>query len=157
MNKKRSFVFTLYAIPLFLISGSSAAGPNALDMKVLDKEVPNVTWEKAKYQKGDFNCDGKIDHAYLGKTQKKEIVVAVVLGPISASSKVVKVLLTSDGLTKPTLSLLSLDYNDKKNLEIPGFKRSKTCLGLTLSPGESDNFYLFWNHESKTLDYYQRG
>lgn len=145
-------------IPFILLVNSSFAADKSVAVNALNKSIQGVAWNSNMSQQADFNCDGKKDWAFLGKT-KKEIVIAVVLAPISANSKVERVQLISneiDGLTRPELTLESLDYDPRKMAgDIPGFQRSKTCSGLNFSPGETDTFHFFWDHQSGHLNYWR--
>lgn len=36
-----------------------------------------------------------------------------------------------------------------------GFRQSKTCKGLRLTDGECDSMHIFWNHETKHIDWWR--
>lgn len=59
--------------------------------------------------------------------------------------------------TEATLEIEDLDYDLTEALgENPeGFRQSKTCKGLRLTGGECDSMHIFWNHNTKNIDWWR--
>jgi hypothetical protein len=155
----------LLAITLLIGMVSVAFAEGVKSLQLLQKASPEVEWQSQSKVTADFNCDGKHDVAYLGKT-KANFFVSVILGPITKASLISTTTLrnvTSEDAQdsvreeNPSLTTESLDYDTVEMFgENPeGFKPSKTCSGLNLSSGETDSFHFYWNHKTNELTWWR--
>lgn len=147
------------SLVLNLVLGLAIAGQGGTvpPKKLLDM-VPGVQWD-ASVLTLDCDCDGRGDHAYLGRFKGH-----VIVGFASANGSTVDFLEFSvdAGVQKAIcrepakLEVESLDYDPTKAVgKLDGFVRSKTCKGLRLSGGECDAIHIFWNRKTKSLDWWR--
>jgi hypothetical protein len=137
---------------------SPAAAPRT-PLQVLSDTRPGVRWDVNSALRFDFDCDGRSDHAFIGRNegrvyvglvratgQRPEILEFAVSGSIQAAI-----------CAEPaTLMIESLDFDPTADYgKIDGFRRSRTCVGLELRGGECDSIHLFWNHEKQHLDWWR--
>ena len=116
---------------------------------------PEVQWRQASVLSGDFSCKGQAEHAILG-TNKTEIVVAIF---VNSLSKPPSVLAFSASARNPATAELKIEANDfdLKQFEqevgyVPeGLQPSKTCMGLSLSDGDTDAAHIYWNRRARTF------
>ena len=120
---------------------------------------PNVRWDSKSGLRADFDCDGRPDQAFLGRNAGR-----VYVGLIRAAAQRPEILDFAVGASiqeeicgEPAeLVIESLDYDPEEAVGgIDGFRRSRRCKGLQLRGGECDSIHLFWNHESRSLDWWR--
>jgi len=121
--------------------------------------VPGVQWDAKSDLRADLDCDGHSDQAFLGRNAGR-----VYVGVVRAAATKPEILdfAVDAGIQEvicaepANLVVESLDYDPAEVLgPIDGFRRSRTCKGLKLSGGECDSVHLFWNHASKSLDWWR--
>jgi predicted small secreted protein len=153
---KRLVACVVLAGPLVLAACSAntagRAGRPADVLEIAKAREPKVTWKGKGVLEADIDCDGTEDYVLEGR-KGKDVLVMVVLGPATKSSKTaVQELPVEELCGEPVaLTLESLDYDPEAG-GVPGFKRSRKCKGLNLGSGECDAVHLFWNHETASLD-----
>lgn len=142
-------LFLGLALPLT----ASAAPP-----KQLRDLLPSIQWEKQALTL-DCDCDGRNDHAYLGRFKGR-----VFVGFASGTGSKVDLLDFSVNpnvqaaiCSEPAkLEVESLDVDLTRTIgNIDGFVRSKTCQGLRLSGGGCDAIHIFWNRKTKSLNWWR--
>jgi hypothetical protein len=125
----------------------------------LSEARPNVRWETKRVLRADFDCDGRTDQAFLGRYGGR-----VYVGVVRAAAEKPEILdfavdaaIQEAICAEPAkLAIESLNYDPTDGVgPIDGFHRSHTCKGLELSGGECDSIHLFWNHASKSLDWWR--
>jgi hypothetical protein len=143
---------SLFLVLLALQAAAQPALPAAAS-----KFVPGVTWRPNSVLTADFSCRGRKEQAILGSTAT-EIVIAVFLSGTSAPPEVLRYTAMARNARTATLTIESLDYDPKKqdDLDLPGFRRSRTCKGLNLSDGRVDSAHIYWNHDTKRFDDWAR-
>ena len=138
------------------LSGS-ASSRTALDR--LSAAVPAVQWDAKSGLRADLDCDGRVDQAFLGRNSGR-----VYVGVVRAAATKPEILdfAVDAGIQEAIcaeparLVVESLDYDPTDAVgQVDGFRRSRTCRGLELSGGECDSIHLFWNHASKSLDWWR--
>src|SRR5262245_57044176 len=67
-----------------------------LSFEILQAKMYSVYWDDTSGQVGDFNCDGQPDAAYMGHNST-QVVVAVLLGPLSQESRISTIRLRAYG------------------------------------------------------------
>lgn len=157
-------LFAILTIPLLAFSAEKPADFNRKIIDHVQQKYPEVKWDKKSIKKADINCDGKQDFALLGK-EGGNVMVAVIVGPLSEGSKILISQLrvgkqSQDSLCVPRarLTLEDQDYDASEIYDgqsIPGFRRSMTCKGINVADGECDSFHYFWNHDLKTLQWWR--
>lgn len=135
----------------------SASSRTVLDR--LSEAVPGVQWDAKSGLRADLDCDGRADQAFLGRNAGR-----VYVGLVRAAATKPEILdfAVDAGSQKAIcaepakLVVESLNYDPTEAVgPIDGFRRSRTCKGLRLSGGECDSVHLFWNHASKSLDWWR--
>src|ERR1700722_10591429 len=136
----------------FLLVVPLAAGQDAL-FKAAVRYILGVKWRANSVVLADFTCVGHKQPAILG-TNSTEIVVAVFINGTGARPEVIRYSARVRSPAHATLKVEGLDYDPTQDpgYELPGFKRSKFCKGLTLSDGETDSTHIYWDHTSKQFD-----
>jgi hypothetical protein len=113
---------------------------------------PDVTWQTGSVVSADFTCRGRQEAAILGTTSR-DIVVAVFIGGLGQKPEVLRYSAALRDARAVRLTTEALDYDPKDDLgELPGFRRSKTCKGLSLSDDKIDSTHIYWNHDAKGFD-----
>ena len=159
---KRLVVCVVLAGPLVLAACSvnpagRAGSPPVSALEIAKAREPRVTWNGKGVLTADIDCDGTEDYALEGR-KGEDVLVMVILGPVTQKSKVAVEELPADELCGDpiALTLESLDYDPGEEIgELPGFERSKKCKGLNLGSGECDAVHFFWNHKTAALDMWQ--
>jgi hypothetical protein len=153
---KLSALFVLIAS---LVGVGVASAQSKDGLRVLATARPEVRWSAATGLKGDFDCDGQPDQAFLGRAGGR-----VYVGVVRSGHRMPEILdfAVNPGVQEAicaepaVLRIESLDYDPAKAVgEIPGFRRSKTCKGLRLEGGECDSVHFFWNHKTKRLEWWR--
>jgi hypothetical protein len=127
---------------VLVLSSRGATSHNALT-KAASKYIPGVTWQVNSTVTGDFTCSGHKQTAILGTTAS-DVVLAVFLSGINRKPEELRF-----NIFRPELAQLTtedLDY--ELDYELPGFRRSKSCMGLNVDDREVDPAHLYWNHDS---------
>lgn len=128
--------------------------PSALQLA-----APNVSWDAASRLRADFDCDGRLDLAFLGRADGK-----VFVGLVRDSAAPPQILQftvgknTQDSIcAEPAvLSVSSIDFDPTSEIgPLPGFRRSAKCPGMRLSGGECDSIHFYWNHATAKLDWWR--
>ena len=118
-----------------------------------------MRWDAKSGLRADFDCDGRPDQAFLGRHAGR-----VYVGVIRAAAQKPEILdFAVNGVVQEAicaepakLAVESLDYDPTEAVgSVYGFQRSRTCRGLELSGGECDPIHVFWNHVSKSLDWWR--
>jgi hypothetical protein len=126
---------------------------------VLSVSKPDVKWDAKTALRADFDCDGSLDQAFLGRLAGK-----VYVGLVRAATKQPDILefgvdpsAQAAICQEPAkLKIESLDYDPTEaGGKIDGFQRSRRCKGLVLSDGQCDSVHLFWNHQTKRLAWWR--
>jgi hypothetical protein len=119
----------------------------------------DIRWETWSVLRGDFDGDGRVDQALLGRGPKR-VFVGVVYS--SGGKPDILEFAISSGqqaaiCSEPAkLEVESLDYDPSDTVgKLEGFERSRTAKGLRLSGGECDDVHLFWNHITKHLGWWR--
>jgi hypothetical protein len=128
-------------------------------LRSLSVARPDVKWDVKSALSADFDCDGSIDDAFLGRATGK-----VFLGIVQAAAKEPQIM--EFGVTpnaqdaicqehaKLTIESLNYDPTDAVG-KLDGFKRSHRCKGLLLSGGDCDPIHLYWNYKTKHVDWWR--
>ena len=109
---------------------------------------------------GDIDCNGKNDIAEIFHKNKKVKVIVTLNG--SKKTKEMEFGL-GDSISQSSLcgnkaSLHADSLNDLSDMfgeNLPGYKTSKTCIGLNLRGGECDSIHIFWNHKTNQLNWWR--
>jgi hypothetical protein len=137
--------------------GSQAHQQAAL--RSLSVARPDVNWDPKSALSADFDCDGSVDEAFLGRAAGKAFV-----GVVLAADKGPEILefgvggIPQDAICQEhvTLAIESLNYDPAKDIgKIDGFRRSRHCKGLLLSGGECDPIDLYWNFKTNYLGWWR--
>ena len=154
------------AISLLAVSAAAAPASDQSSeaARVLARSgQPGVKWLPS--QGIDVNCDGLQDEIFTAE-DATHFFVGVVLGPIKSNSKASIVQFertghSQDSFCGPFESLTPESLATSAELKemiggLPsGYTYSKKCQGLELVAGECDKFHIFWNKQSRTLDWWR--
>lgn len=143
----------------------SASSPQASSVATSRQAVSPVAADVGEAQpvavKADVDCDGVDDTAQRDYVEDR-VRVTVTLAATKTSQSLEFGLGNSgaqDSLcgTEAALEIEDMDYDLIEALgENPeGFRQSKTCKGLRLMDGECDSMHIFWNHETKRIDWWR--
>jgi len=127
---------------VFVIGACGAISDNALT-EAAAKYIPAVTWQANSSVTGDFTCSGHKQTATLGTTAS-DVVLAVFLSGISRKPEELRFNIFHP--EQAQLTIEDLDY--EPDYDLPGFRRSKTCVGLNVSDHEVDSAHLHWDHDA---------
>jgi hypothetical protein len=128
-------------------------------LQLLSASRPDVKWDAKTALGADFDCDGSLDEAFLGRAAGK-----VYVGLVRAAVKQPEILefgvdpsAQAAICQEPAkLEIESLDYDPTEAVgKIDGFRRSRRCKGLVLSGGECDPIHIFWNHRINHLAWWR--
>jgi hypothetical protein len=158
----RFLTYVLLSFPLV-----SFAAPDSVTQTITgltQTKAVGVQWELGKQLIGDINCDGQKDYVIKGRS-KGRIYIAVILGPLSESSRV-EVLNFGVGEEKyqnsllekdPQVRFVPLNYEPKELLgsELEGYHPSKDCNGVEIGGEESDEINLYWNHKMNGISWWR--
>jgi hypothetical protein len=137
-------------------ASAAAPSPEALDPVSLDvgKAQPAAV-------AADIDCDGVEDTARMEYVEDR-VRVTVTLAATKTSQSLDFGLgdsMAQESLcgTVATLEIEDMDYDLVEALgENPeGFRQSKTCKGLRLADENCDSMHMFWNHETKHIDWWR--
>lgn len=151
----------LLLIVSFAFSGAawpSDSGPDAAFVR-LSKAHPNVVWTNSPIRI-DIDCDGNADYAFLAQTPSTAFV-----GLVRGKPKTAVAMLKFEAspgsqagvcYLPAKIEAESLDYDPTDAVgSLPGFSRSKTCTGFTLSGGECDLFHFYWDKHTNRLSWWR--
>jgi len=121
-----------------------------------------IKWDESSTVRADVNCDGIPDTAKLGYIENR-VRLTVIFGGDSMSSQSIEFGLGmsdyQDALcgTDAKLSIEDMDYDLIEIFgENPGgFEKSKTCSGLNIRAGECDSMHIFWNHNTRHINWWR--
>lgn len=115
--------------------------------------LPAVKWRPNSVLTADFSCRGRKEQAILG-TSSAEIVIAVFLNGTSQRPEVLHYSAKVRDAANAELKIEEQDFDpkDEVGVDLPGFKRSRTCKGLNLSDGRTDSAHIYWNHEARRFN-----
>jgi hypothetical protein len=128
-------------------------------LKLLLASRPDVHWDPKSGVRADFDCDGLLDEAFLGRSKGK-----IFVGVVRSGAAQPEVLEFGIGTASQSsicsgpvkLASESLDYDPTAKVgKVDGFVRSRRCEGLVLSGGECDSFHIFWSHKKNHLDWWR--
>jgi hypothetical protein len=127
----------------------SSVGQQAGFAEAAEKFVRGAQWQPDSVIEDDFTCAGRGQHAILG-ISADHILVVVFIDGTTQPSQVLRYSTKARDARSATLALEDLDWDPKtEGLELPGFRRSRTCEGLSFSDGKIDAAHIYWNHEAK--------
>jgi hypothetical protein len=138
-------------------AGSQLKPEDALHLLSLSR--PDIQWDAKSALRADFDCDGSLDEAFLGRSAGK-----VYVGVVRAGVEQPEILEFGVDPSRQAaicqepakLAIESLDYDPTEEVgRIDGFVRSRRCKGLVLSGGECDEIHLFWNHKTKHVTWWR--
>lgn len=122
--------------------------------EVVSNDQPSVV-------KADVDCDGLEDTAqveYVDGHVRVSVTLAATKAPQSLEFGLGDSM-AQDSLcgTEATLEIEDTDYDLTEAFgENPaGFRQSKTCKGLRLMGGECDSMHIFWNHDTRNIDWWR--
>jgi len=126
---------------------------------LLESQQPSAQWDIASAIQGDFDCDRRSDFAFLG-TAGGDVYIGMVRG---ANEEITTLRFPTSGQSqdalcpgRPKLAPEPLDYDPTESVgRVPGFVRSKNCMGLVLRAGECDDIHIFWNRDAGRLDWWR--
>lgn len=111
--------------------------------------------------KADVDCDGVDDAAQMTYVDGR-VHVTVTLAATQARQSLEFGLgdsMAQDSLcgTEVTLVIEGMDYDLVEAFgENPeGFRQSRTCKGLRVEDNECDSMHIFWNHETRHIDWWR--
>lgn len=122
-----------------------------------------VTWRYSQHL--DMNGDGERDEVFTSQNRTR-FYVAVVLGPISRTSRVSVVSFDRVGNSQETLcgsfeALQPEKLGVREELrravgdELSGYPSGTAASGLRLVAGECDDFHLFWDTSANALNWWR--
>lgn len=126
-------------------------------------QPPGIFWALDHAVRVDINDDGRQDYAVVGTESGRVVCLAVVLGPVTPQSPVHR-LDFGIGSCQPCVQQLpvyltteSMDYDPRETTldETSGFHRSRTASGVNISDGLTDSLHIFWNHNTRTIDWWR--
>lgn len=125
----------------------------ALLEKAATKYVAKVAWRRDSALAGNFTCSGRWEQAILG-VSKTEIVITIFVHGLNMRPEVLRYSAGNRNPMTVKLETESLDYEPKEALGYhpDGFRRSRSCKGLSLSDGETDSAHIFWNEKLHKFD-----
>ena len=129
---------------LGLVLNARAATTGNLIIRAASHYIPNVVWQAKSSVTGDFTCEGHRQTAILG-TAGTDVVVAVFLNGLSRKPEELRFDIFETKFSQ--LRTESLDY--ELDYDLPGFRRSKACLGLNVGDMDHDSAHLYWDHNIK--------
>ena len=139
-------------IALFAMAFSLSAAQVPSVIEAAPRFVPGVVWRPKSVLTADFSCRGRKEQAILGVTAK-EIVIAVFLNGPAEPPEVLGYSAEVRDASEAQLTTESLDYDPKDDVgDLPGFRRSRTCVGLNLSDDRIDSAHIYWNHDAKRFE-----
>jgi len=124
----------------------------------LQRVRPDVHWDKQTIS-GDFNCDGRKDHAALGH-QPGKVFVGIVLSD-GTQPHILEFAVhrgENAAVCSPAAVLRkeSLDYDPKETVgELEGFHQTKDCWGLQLEDDECDSIHFYWNTVTRQVAWWR--
>jgi hypothetical protein len=121
------------------------------------KFLPEVNWRAESSVSADFTCRGRQESAIVGTTSK-EIIIAIFVDGVGQKPEVLRYSAKMRDARTAKLTTETLDYDpkDEDAGDLRGFRRSKTCMGLSLSDEKIDSAHIYWNHEAKRFDSWVR-
>ena len=139
-------------LPLLLFF-QAAASPDGV-IKAATRYFPGVMWQAESIITADFTCAGRKQAAILGAT-KDGVVVAMFSNGIDKRPEAFRDDVHHASLAR--LEIEDLDYDPEKEdpgYVLPGFRRSKTCKGLTVIDDQTDPLHLYWDHKARRFGYW---
>jgi hypothetical protein len=158
----RTTVLVLFSLALTIALCDSGAGQPASEksrqaaLQILSKARPDIHWDSKSVVTEDIDCDGRIDHAYLGHEPGK-IYVGLVRAAdpkpqileFRVSAGYQDAICTEPATLGPELLLDDLDAAKRVRKVQP----SRICMGLVLSDDACDSIHFSWNHATKQLNW----
>lgn len=142
-----------------------ASAPQATTAATARQAVAPVAADAGEAQpvvvKADVDCDGVEDMAQMDYVEDR-VRVTVTLAETKTPQSLDFGLGNSMSHaslcgTKAALEIEDMDYDLIEALgENPeGFRKSTTCKGLILTDDECDSMHIFWNHDTKHIDWWR--
>ena len=142
------------------LPGLGAAGAPRLEKarSAVTRAYPNVAWG-GQFASGDFDCDGKVDYAFLGKRKGRVYVgfqlsrgwkIQVLHFGIGAGQE--------DSICEEPaeIAVEGADFDPSGAIgDVDGLVISDDCEGLQLIGGECDFFHIYFNHNTNALDWWR--
>jgi hypothetical protein len=122
--------------------------------------MPGITWQQDSVLIADFSCRGHREQAILGThhpdTASPYAIVAVFLDRLNKQPEFITDSVHVPADAKLTLESLDYDPEDEIGSSIPGFKRSKVCIGLNVADDHTDSLHIYWNHYFRGFGFWRR-
>ncbi len=141
----------LLTVAYFLLLGvAHAAEPSTASVAAAAKRFsPATDWMANSVATGDFTCEGRVQHAILGRS-RSGVVVAIFTNQLKSKPQLLRFEPDPRAAEGPELQLDDLSFEDEdfwKEVSslAPGLRKSKTCKGLSIHGGERDALHIFWN------------
>lgn len=143
----------------------SASAPQASSVATTRQAVAPVAAEVSGAQpavvKADVDCDGVEDTAQMAYVENRVRVTVTLAATNTAQSlefgRGNSMAQESLCGTEARLEIEDMDYDliEAFGENPEGFRQSKTCKGLSLMDGECDSMHIFWNHDTKHIDWWR--
>src|SRR5512139_2151956 len=137
------------------------ANPVATPHQVAAPVAAGVSKAQPALVRADVDCDGVEDTAQMEYVEDR-VRVTVTFAATKASQSLEFGLGNSGAQeslcgTAATLEIEDMDYDliEAFGENPEGFRQSKTCKGLRLEDGECASMHIFWNHETKHIDWWR--
>ncbi len=154
-----------YSLTFCVLAACAPAPGNArAAVSLLEAADSAVAWSADSAIIGDIDCDGLPDTALLGHG-RADVRVGIVFGMTKPPSITTIEIAPSVQTALPTANVRlvvdDMDYDPTNVAEggpgpLEGFRRSKSCVGLNLSDGDTDSMHMYWNHVAGRLDLWRR-
>jgi hypothetical protein len=122
-----------------------------------------VRWEYDSKRIADIDCDGYPDEIIIGYLKSKFQIKV-----IPSSTKIPSIItfglgdpMQQDGLCGLEVEL-TFYPSDSDAIEeefgevFEGYKSGPNCLDINLSAGDCDSIHVFWNHDTKHINWWRR-
>jgi hypothetical protein len=145
-------------VSVTMTEAAVADSRSAVNRLRLEEPVPH--WDEQSVLSVDVDCDGRVDSAFVGRSDS-----AMYVGVVTSAASSTEVLAfglngnaVQDAVCsdKAKLTTESLDYDPTDAVgPLPGFERSRVCMGLNLGEEDCDSIHTYWNHVSHHLDWWR--
>ena len=152
--------------PILILLGALALAPSGYSsrqgaptpLQRLSTREPSVIWDSLAIR-SDFDADGAIDHAFLGRAHGR-VFVGLAMGRANKteiiSFAIAPALQNAICAEPASLILEHLESPTDEVGPLEGFRGSRQSRGLRLSGGECDAIHIYWNHLRHHLSWWRR-